>query len=369
VNRPALFVGSSSEGQRVAEELQVLLDPVCEVELWTQGIFGLTQGTLESLVIALTRFDFALLILTADDLTVSRGTEKPAARDNVLFELGLFIGSLGRDRTFMLYDRTKPPALPSDLAGITAATFAPHASGNLGAALGASSTKIRNAIERLGVRNDKGLHTLENAAQRQKSDPLPIFRATFPDDLISRRATARNLLLIGLTMTRTVQAGSLFDIRHILQAGGKIRILVVDPTNDELMAAVSRHARHGINSGRVRRRIQETLDELTELQNSTRGDLEVRIASFIPTMGLNVIDADTADGLIVAQHYEHRPTAEAAPIICLKSADGMWYEHFAAEALRLWEDGTPWPLSAAQKLARSPRPDLQTYSDSSYKAA
>ena len=163
--RPALFVGSSSEGQRIAEEVQVLLDPVCEVELWTQGIFGLTQGTLESLVMALSRFDFALLVLTADDLTIARGTEKAAARDNVLFELGLFIGSLGRDRTFMLYDRTNPPTLPSDLAGITAATFAPHASGNLGAALGAPSTKIRNSVERLGVRNDKGLRTLENVVQ------------------------------------------------------------------------------------------------------------------------------------------------------------------------------------------------------------
>jgi hypothetical protein len=114
---------------------------------------------------ALSRFDFALLVLTADDLTVSRGTERAVARDNVLFELGLFIGFLGRDRTFMLYDRTKAPVLPSDLAGITAATFAPHASGNLEASLGAPSTKIRNVIERLGIRKDKGLRELESAMQ------------------------------------------------------------------------------------------------------------------------------------------------------------------------------------------------------------
>ncbi|MEW2402969.1 nucleotide-binding protein [Streptomyces sp. NPDC046862] len=161
--RPALFIGSSSEGLRIAEAAQVVLDKVCEVELWTQGIFGLTQGTLESLVTALPRFDFALLVLTADDLTVSRNTEKPTARDNVLFELGLFIGALGRDRTFMLYDRTTPPTLPSDLAGITAATFAPQASGNLEAALGAPCTKIRGAVERLGARADRQFKDLEKA--------------------------------------------------------------------------------------------------------------------------------------------------------------------------------------------------------------
>lgn len=52
MSRPALFVGSSSEGQRIAGAVQVVLDPVCEVELWTQGVFGLTQGTLESLITA-----------------------------------------------------------------------------------------------------------------------------------------------------------------------------------------------------------------------------------------------------------------------------------------------------------------------------
>lgn len=196
-------------------------------------------------------------------------------------------------------------------------------------------------------------------AKAQKPDPLSIFRATFPDDLISRRAGATSLLLIGLTMTRTVQAGSLIDMRRTLRSGGKIRILLVDPTNDELIAAISRHGPHGIDSGQVRRRIQGTLDELADLQKGTGGDLEIRVISFIPPMGLNVIDAHTTDGLIVAQHYEHRPAAEAAPIFCFKPADSIWYEHFAAEALRLWEDGTPWPLSAAQKLTRSPRPRFQ----------
>jgi hypothetical protein len=196
-------------------------------------------------------------------------------------------------------------------------------------------------------------------AKAQKSDPLSIFRTTFPEDLISRRATATNLLLIGLTMTRTVQAGSLIDMRQMLRSGGKIRILLVDPTNDELVAAVAMQGPHDINPSHTRRRIQGTLDELTDLQNSAGGDLEIRVASFIPSMGLNVIDADTADGLIVAQHYEHQPAAEAAPIFCLKPADGMWYEHFAAEALRLWADGTPWPLSPAQTIARLPRPRFQ----------
>jgi hypothetical protein len=163
--KPSVFIGSSSEGHRIGQEIQVLLDNFCEAEIWSQGVFGLTQGTLESLVMALDRFDFAILILTADDLTFSRGTERAAARDNVLFELGLFIGGLGRQRTFLLYDRSNPPSLPSDLAGVTAATFEPHFSGNLRAALGAACTQIQNAIERLGTRESKKIKQLTDATK------------------------------------------------------------------------------------------------------------------------------------------------------------------------------------------------------------
>lgn len=162
-SRPSLFVGSSSEGLAIAQHVQVLLDSVCEVELWTQGVFGLSQGTLESLLLAVERFDFAVLVLTPDDLALSRGTAKQAARDNVIFELGLFVGAIGRDRTFMLFDRTNPPALPTDLAGITAATFQQHSSGNLEAALGAPCTKIQNVITRLGVRESQKIKGLAEA--------------------------------------------------------------------------------------------------------------------------------------------------------------------------------------------------------------
>ncbi|GEM_PF-1054806 len=162
--RPAVFVGSSREGQKIARAMQVLLDQTCEVEIWDQGIFGLSQGTLESLVLALGRFDFAILVLTADDLTIKRGEAQSSARDNVVFELGLFTGGLGRDRTYMLFDRSNPPQLPSDLAGITAATFEPHASANLNAALGAAATQIESQIERLGVREQERFKGLTEAA-------------------------------------------------------------------------------------------------------------------------------------------------------------------------------------------------------------
>lgn len=151
-NLPSLFIGSSLEGLKVAEYLQQALEGHCEATIWSQGIFGLSLGTLESLVAACKQFDFAALVLTPDDMVTKRGSRKRAARDNVLFELGLFMGSLGRERTFIIYCRDEKIDLPSDLAGITAATFPKRVDENVRAAINPVAVKIREAIKKAGVK-------------------------------------------------------------------------------------------------------------------------------------------------------------------------------------------------------------------------
>ncbi len=52
--------------------------------------------------------------------------------------IGLFVGGIGRDHTFMVYDGTNASTLAERLGWYYAATYAPHAGGNLQAALGAA---------------------------------------------------------------------------------------------------------------------------------------------------------------------------------------------------------------------------------------
>lgn len=151
MNKPSVFVGSSGEGLEIARAVQSQLEDVGEVELWNEGVFGLSSSTLDSLVQALDTFDFAVLVMTPDDLIVSRNVEQNSARDNILIELGLFIGRLGRERTFLLYQKDSNVKIPSDLAGVTLAAFSkPSDDGKLVSAVGPACFKIRNAIKARG---------------------------------------------------------------------------------------------------------------------------------------------------------------------------------------------------------------------------
>jgi predicted nucleotide-binding protein len=144
--KPLLFVGSSVESLPVAYAVQENLDPHnARVKVWPQGVFQVSEFGLDSLLEVLKTCDFAAFIFTPDDLVTIRNQRYRTVRDNVLFELGLFMGRLGRGRTFVLVPAGVKLHLPTDLIGLNLATYDPERD-DLVAALGVASNKIRLAI-------------------------------------------------------------------------------------------------------------------------------------------------------------------------------------------------------------------------------
>jgi hypothetical protein len=119
--RPTIFIGSSSEALVLAKAVYDEFAKYFDVDLWAEDIFRLGDSTLDNLLQFLPCYDFAVLVITDDDKVVSRGIEVDAPRDNVIFELGLFMGALGRRRVFPLIAKTRngAPKIPSDLLGTT----------------------------------------------------------------------------------------------------------------------------------------------------------------------------------------------------------------------------------------------------------
>ncbi len=150
--KPSLFVGSSVEGLPIAHAIQENLDHDAEVTVWPQGVFDLSAGAVDSLLRILEGSDFGVFVFNPDDVLRLRGEDHDVVRDNVIFELGMFIGRLGRQRSFIILPRGQTSLhLPSDLAGLNPADYEPNRSdGNLQAALGAACNQIRRAVQQLG---------------------------------------------------------------------------------------------------------------------------------------------------------------------------------------------------------------------------
>lgn len=150
--KPNVFIGSSVEGLNVAYAVQQNLMHEAEVTVWDQGVFELSRTTMESLTKVLSESDFAVFVFSPDDLVRIRDLTSPAVRDNVLFEFGLFIGRLGRDRVFFLLPTGGDLHLPTDLLGVTPGRYeSSRADGSMQAATGAVSHQIRLQMKGLGL--------------------------------------------------------------------------------------------------------------------------------------------------------------------------------------------------------------------------
>ena len=96
--------------------------------------------------------DFAILVVSPDDMIQSRGVSECTPRDNVVFELGLFIGEIGRERTFMVRPREGDIRIPTDLLGITPVNYAEGTDETLAARLAVVCTTLRRTILQMGPR-------------------------------------------------------------------------------------------------------------------------------------------------------------------------------------------------------------------------
>ena len=95
--------------------------------------------------------DFAIAVAQPDDQAESRGESRQTPRDNVIFELGMFVGKLGRKRSLLLEPRGDGVKLPSDLLGLTTISYRP-ANGEEPARLGPACTELSKIIKELGPR-------------------------------------------------------------------------------------------------------------------------------------------------------------------------------------------------------------------------
>ena len=151
--RPVVFIGSSKESLPIAEAIKSNLEAKdLIVQLWTDGVFGASQFILAELERQVQESDFAVLVLGADDIVESRDEISNAPRDNVIFELGLFMGALSHERTFMVIPHDCDIKIPTDLLGLIPLKYQLGDSNNLAASLAAVCAQLRHIINKVSVK-------------------------------------------------------------------------------------------------------------------------------------------------------------------------------------------------------------------------
>jgi CRP/FNR family transcriptional regulator, cyclic AMP receptor protein len=118
---PELFLASSKDSTRVTETVLNLVDTTqVKPVIWHSGdIFHPSETALEDMEFQLPQTDFAAFVFGPDDVILSRDEYYEGPRDNIMMELGLCGGALGRKRTFILKPDGTDIKVPADTLGVS----------------------------------------------------------------------------------------------------------------------------------------------------------------------------------------------------------------------------------------------------------
>lgn len=117
-NTKQVFVGSSTEGKPYADIVIESLKEKGFSPLAWFDFFKTSRPPLQELEQLTLRADAAILIATADDQAIIRNQNWHQMRDNVLFEYGLFAGTIGRAKCGLIIPDTEDFRIPSDFLGV-----------------------------------------------------------------------------------------------------------------------------------------------------------------------------------------------------------------------------------------------------------
>jgi hypothetical protein len=166
-----IFIASSSEQIQVAQRIAEALKEPKEwtIHVWDK-LFDFSASYIESLERELDLADFAVIVLTGDDAANVRKEAVVLPRDNVIFELGLFIGRLERPRCFFFVDAGSGTQIASDLSGVKPVTFYPDGEATVPGkpSLKTQARQVKDQMRELGPRYkpDKEVRSQQEALWR-----------------------------------------------------------------------------------------------------------------------------------------------------------------------------------------------------------
>ncbi|MCW3847734.1 nucleotide-binding protein [Sphingomonas sp. LB-2] len=337
--RPRIFIGSSNERRDVARAVEANLQEVADTCFWPH-IFRPGHTTYQNLIDTSNAVDFAVIILGPDDETTSRGTTQPSPRDNLVLELGLFVGALGPDRVFAIVERGTSFKVMSDYHGVNWLDFDPARNHELKMAVSSASTDIIHEISRLGpVGRSSPKDLLVSAADL---DGLERTYTSFEDaegDLYNDLANTIGPLQIFCYIGSKDLGirGALFELMKSLVEAGGVDIRVLHASARSPVFDSQRLLALGKDPERVRELLDHTRESLHRLEQRTNSTLRRRSHDLPYIWRLYCLP----DRLYFMPYTVRKDATKHSPVLVFSRTSGSMYYSFRDWFDHVWSSSSP----------------------------
>jgi hypothetical protein len=167
-----------------------------------------------------------------------------------------------------------------------------------------------------------------------KAEDFFLTDRTVPEKTLTTTATVD---FAGLSLVRTTRE-YVNVLSQRLVAGATIRIIVLDPAIDTVLAESALRSAGDTNAAFWRSRIESAVAIVQVIAKTpgSKGQLQLGFLPYIPSFGMIMIDAGTAHGICHVELYHHK-SHEANPTFELHAdTDSYWYAFFKNQYEILW---------------------------------
>lgn len=342
--QPRIFIGSSGAGKETAEGLKDAIGEHANVRVWYQNTFAPSSTNIESLeAVMRSDLDAAVLVITPDDLRDRGAGPRLVARDNIVFELGLFMGRLGRSRTFGLVCRHCDVEVPTDLLGVSWITYRhPHeqmeqAANRVDALdlMRASLMTVANEIIRTTTELASEPVRTAGSTDLVKAYPMRGLVGRFQWNEIIERAKSY-IWLYGMAEHGYAEDDQVpIILRNAAQSNCEIRILLISPTYRGLPSIDADEENPG---GTLAARTLASLRRFSRMRAACAGRMQIRTYDSAPAVSIV-----RGDNKMLMTPYVRFMLGNNSPTFELDNAsnDGL-FDRYCGHFERVWSGSANW---------------------------
>jgi hypothetical protein len=341
IRKPRVFIGSSTEGVDYAKALQAALEDIVDIEPWFDHSFQLSKSNVENLERIANSVQFALLVLTADDARKKGRDRGRVPRDNVIFELGLFMGKLGRQHTFAVTSGHRAIELPSDLSGVNLPAFSevantdkrdPHKRDEAYRnAVGSAVVKLRKAIASAPT-----FFVRPPSAEIAKVYPQRAFIAREEWRRFIRKAK-KELWLYGMAEGGYARDEDTEKTLSLLPQDCTARILLLNPDSPVTHEI---DADEGNEPGTLQKNILTSLARFARMRARKPGQVQIKIYDSFPQVSIV-----RADDQALVTNYIRPLGGDDCPTLEMRrraNKDGL-FDRYVQNFREVWKAAKEWP--------------------------